>query len=192
MLEAHSLGCVRSGRRLFSGLTLRLAAGGLLLVRGPNGSGKTTLLRMLAGLAPASEGDLRREGAGGVLWIGHRPGVTADLTARENLAFTCALEGGDPVGIPEALAAVGLDDFAEVPAGRLSEGQRRRVALARLQASRRLLWFLDEPLTALDEKSVAWVEGRIQAHRARGGAVAMATHRALATAQDAQFVDLPG
>lgn len=178
MLEARQLGCRRGGRVVFEGLSFALAAGQVVQVRGANGSGKTSLLRMLAGLAPVEMGSLHwADGPQPVLWVGHRTAVSGDLTAAENLAHLAALEGDNAQAARPALAAVGLERFAEVRAARLSEGQVRRVALARLAFSRRRLWLLDEPYTSLDEASVRWFEAQLERQAERGGAVVMATHR---------------
>ena len=178
MLEARGLGCRRDGRSLFENLSFQVKAGQLWLVRGANGSGKTSLLRILAGLSPAEQGELVWQGEREpVLWVGHRVAVSAGLTARENLEFMAALEGDEAGASAEALEAVGLGAFSETRAGRLSEGQARRVALARLAFSTRRLWLLDEPLTSLDEASVNWFETQVHRQLDRGGAVVMATHR---------------
>ena len=180
MLEARGLGCVRGGRALFEGLSFAVEAGQLWLVRGANGCGKTSLLRILAGLSPVEEGELIWSGERPpALWIGHRVAVSADLTARENLEFMAALEGDDAGAAAMALEAVGLGGFEDARAGRLSEGQVRRVALARLASSARRLWLLDEPLTSLDEAATHWLEGQLLRQLERGGSVVMATHREL-------------
>ena len=180
MLEARGLGCARGGRLLFENLSFAVEAGQLWLIRGANGSGKTSLLRILAGLSPAEEGELvwskEREP---VLWVGHRVAVSAGLTARENLEFMAALESDAAGAADTALEAVGLGGFSEMRAGRLSEGQVRRIALARLASSTRRLWLLDEPLTSLDETSTRWFEAQLLRQLERGGAVVMATHREL-------------
>lgn len=178
MLEARRLGCRRDGRSLFENLSFKVEAGQLWLVRGANGSGKTSLLRILAGLSPAEQGELVWQGEREpVLWVGHRVAVSTGLTARENLEFMAALEGDEARAPVAALEAVGLAAFSETRAGRLSEGQARRVALARLALSTRRLWLLDEPLTSLDETSVNWFETQVHRQLDRGGAVVMATHR---------------
>jgi len=178
VLEARGLGCRRDGRSLFENLSFKVEAGQLWLVRGANGSGKTSLLRILAGLSPAEQGELVWRGEREpVLWVGHRVAVSAGLTARENLEFMAALEGDEAGTSAAALEAVGLGAFSETRAGRLSEGQARRVALARLAFSTRRLWLLDEPLTSLDETSVNWFETQVHRQLDRGGAVVMATHR---------------
>ena len=178
MLEARGLGCRRDGRSLFENLSFKIEAGQLWLVRGANGSGKTSLLRILADLSPAEQGELVWQGEREpVLWVGHRVAISAGLTARENLEFMATLEGDEAGASAEALEAVGLGAFSETRAGRLSEGQARRVALARLAFSTRRLWLLDEPLTSLDEASVGWFEAQVHRQLDRGGAVVMATHR---------------
>ncbi len=178
MLEARGLSCRRDGRILFEDLAFTIEAGQLWLVRGANGSGKTSLLRILAGLSPAEQGELVWHGEREpVLWAGHRVAVSANLTARENLEFMATLEGDEAAASAAALEAVGLGAFSETRAGHLSEGQARRVALARLAFSRRRLWLLDEPLTSLDAVSVDWFEAQVNRQLDRGGAVVMATHR---------------
>lgn len=180
MLEARELSCVRGGRQLFENLSFGVEAGQLWLIRGANGSGKTSLLRILAGLSSAEEGELVWSGEREpVLWVGHRAAVSASLTARENLEFMAALEGEDAGTVDTVLEAVGLGGFSEMRAGRLSEGQVRRIALARLASSTRRLWLLDEPLTSLDEASTRWFEAQLLRQLERGGAVVMATHREL-------------
>ena len=178
MLEARELGCRRDGRSLFENLSFKVETGQLWLVRGANGSGKTSLLRILAGLSSAEQGELVwQEEREPVLWVGHRVAVSAGLTAHENLEFMATLEGDEAGASTAALEAVGLGAFSETRAGRLSEGQARRVALARLAFSTRRLWLLDEPLTSLDETSVNWFETQVHRQLDRGGAVVMATHR---------------
>ncbi len=160
-LEIRSLACVRGDRLLFRDLNLALSAGAVVQVTGPNGCGKTSLLRIVCGLALAEAGEVlwraeptrrserfRRECA----YVGHLDGLKADLTARENLAFHVRLTGADPGAVGAALERLGLADCADVPAGHLSAGQRRRAALARLTLAARRLWLLDEPLTALDRR----------------------------------------
>ena len=191
MLEARGLGCARGGRLLFENLSFAVEAGQLWLIRGANGSGKTSLLRILAGLSPAEEGELAwSEEREPVLWVGHRVAVSASLTARENLEFMAAMEGDDAGAADTALEAVGLGGFSEARAGRLSEGQIRRIALARLASSTRRLWLLDEPLTSLDETSTRWFEAQLHRQLERGGAVVMATHRELPDSLQGQTLQL--
>lgn len=189
MLEAVDLACERGSRRLFSGLSFTLAAGELLLVTGPNGAGKTSLLRILCGLTPPSGGEVRWQGKtiaglgeefrGQLFYLGHHNGVKDELTARENLLISCRL-AGEPLTEDAAratLAHMGLAGREDLPARLLSQGQRRRVALARLLITRAPLWILDEPLTALDARAVALIQGRLAAHLAAGGLVVLTTHQ---------------
>jgi heme exporter protein A len=147
---------------------------GLTLVRGPNGSGKTTLLRALAGLVPLARGD--RGIAGDALYIGHRPMLLRGLTARENLEFFVRFRGGDTRAIDAALRAWGIGEDMDRPVERLSAGERRRAALARVETERVPLLLLDEPFADLDDAGVNRLRQTIARARDDGRSVVVATH----------------
>ena len=190
MLELHGVECVRGGRVLFSGLSAALPGGHLLRVQGANGAGKTSLLRMICGLLAPARGELlwngqplgklREEFGRQLTYVGHAAALKDDLSARENLLAASALAGDAP-GAGEAgaaLAAAGLAGRADVPARLLSQGQRRRVALARLAlASPASLWVLDEPFNALDSAATQWLLGLVGTQLASGGSVVLTSHQ---------------
>lgn len=190
ILEVCGLTCERGERTLFQGLTFSVESGTLVRIAGSNGTGKTTLLRLMTGLMRPVEGEVRWRGepvikAAQDFWrelcyIGHRNGVKDDLSVLENVLINTKV-ASLTVSENEALDAldqVGLTDFVDVPAGQLSQGQRRRVALARLWLSRSVkLWVLDEPFTALDVKGVARLASLIGEHVKEGGIVMLVTHQ---------------
>jgi len=170
-------------RLLFAELELLLQPGELLWVQGANGSGKTSLLRLICGLAQPWAG--RVEGVehakGGLLYIGHLPGLKGSLSALENLQAAAALEGRpcDGAQARTALAAWGLAEQVDLRVDQLSQGQARRVALARLLLPEPpRLWVLDEPFAALDEASVRQLAQRLEAHAELGGTVVFTSHLA--------------
>lgn len=174
LLALKEVVCVRGGRRLFDRVSLALDAGECVEVRGANGSGKSTLLRAVAGLFPNYLGVVE---AAPCSYLGHKNAVTALLSPLDNLRIYEGRRAGSAI---DALAQVGLGDALRQPCGRLSEGQRRRVALARLLLGGQPLWLLDEPLTALDDAGRALVQRLAAEHCAGGGGVLCATHQALA------------
>lgn len=189
MLEATGLQCVRGERTLFSGLHVTLRGGELLRIAGANGSGKTSLLRILCGLLAPAQGSVRWEGKdirrlreafwSQLVYVGHANAIKDDLTAAENLAIACALHGQrtSAGALRAALERLGVAVNEGDPTSVLSQGQRRRVALARLALSPQApLWVLDEPFTALDAGAAAIVRELIAEHVARGATVAYTTH----------------
>jgi heme exporter protein A len=193
VLEGSDLECERGGRVLFSRLSLAVRRGDVVRIAGENGRGKTSLLRILCGLLVPSAGAVRWQGqpvAGlkeeffrDLVFLGHAPAVKDELTAAENLSIACRL-AGRASAVPEiekALRHFGVP--ADALVGRLSQGQRRRAALARLLLSEAVpLWLLDEPLAALDANAAALVESLVGAHAARGGLVVFTTHQATSIA----------
>ena len=189
LLQARGLCFARNEEPVFGPLDFELGPGEALLVLGGNGAGKTTLLRVLAGLLDASAGEVSMSGrtvdrghlARGSAYLGHLPGHKAELGALENLAFHRALRGdGTAVDLAQALAAVGLAGYEDTPARRLSAGQNKRLALARLGLQSAPLWLLDEPYANLDLDGIALVNRLIQEHLATGGAALLTTHGAYA------------
>jgi len=187
LLECRGLSFSRNEERIFGPLDFSLVEGEALLVLGGNGTGKTTLLRVLAGLLAASDGDVRFEQravdqghlARGCAFLGHLPGHKGDLSAIENLRFTAAMQDS-PIPPEQALAEVGLAGFEDNLARRLSAGQNKRLALARLILSPARLWLLDEPYANLDLDGIALVNRLITKHVSGNGAVLLTTHGAYA------------
>ena len=195
MLEAISLSCMRGERSLFDNIGFSIAEGQLLRVAGANGSGKTSLLRILCGLLTPSNGEVRWNGRPIVAareeyhrelaYIGHLNGLKDDMTPHENLAVAARLMGeSSQLDVRlKALDGFGVAHCADLPVRHLSQGQRRRVALARLALpGGARIWILDEPFTALDTNAVAVLERLIAAHVAGGGIVVLTTHVEVAIA----------
>ncbi len=187
-LEARKLTCVRGGRSLFSSLSFKVESGHALILRGPNASGKTSLLRIIAGFLTPDEGHLRWAGVkgkaalstlqGNIHLIGHLTALKPVLSVAENVAIWAALHGSNGQ-TAEALHAMGLAELAELPVHFLSEGQKRRTALARLIAFQKPIWLLDEPLAGLDAASTDRLIKAITGHLSNGGIAVIATHQLL-------------
>ncbi|KML67975.1 cytochrome c biogenesis heme-transporting ATPase CcmA [Pectobacterium peruviense] len=187
MLEARDVVCIRDEHVLFSALSFTASPGEMVQIAGANGVGKTSLLRMLSGLATPESGEICWQGQRinrirehfnqQLLWLGHQPGIKSVLTGEENLRFFYPQLHQDAHW--QALAAVGLAGYEDVPVARLSAGQQRRVALARLWLTDVPLWILDEPLTALDVAGVEMLTQRMEHHIAHDGIIILTTHQPL-------------
>ena len=192
MLEVSNLSCSRGDHRLFSGLNLALLPGQIMQVQGENGKGKTSLLRTLCGFLLPDEGqitwcgsDVRKlaeEYFANLLYLGHHNAIKDELSGLENLLISAGLAGIvlDEKSALAALRRMGLKGRERLPTKVLSQGQRRRVALARLLVGNAKLWVLDEPLTALDVGAVALIQELMGEHLANQGMVIFTTHQPLA------------
>lgn len=188
-LEVKKLQCIRGDRELFTNLSFSIEASQLMMLEGRNGSGKTTLLRALCGLYMADQGEIlwdnksikkqdeayRRE----LLYLGHLNAIKPDLSVLENLRINSLLAGENATDdeLMGALDTIGLYAFEDFPSSQLSQGQKRRVALARLLVSKAKLWILDEPFVALDVAAVELLQSIIAKHVDNGGMVILTTHQ---------------
>ena len=188
MLRVEQLCCARGPRELFRDLSFAAAAGEMVVVTGPNGSGKTTLLRVLAGLTLPVSGsirwnDARTDAAASRAYLGHTAGWKESLSVTENLRLAWQLDAeaaaDDDGTVAEALDRVGLSHQCNLLVARLSQGQKKRLHLARFSRSTRPLWLLDEPGAALDEQGLHILTEVVATHLRRGGVAAIATHQPL-------------
>ena len=184
MLNVDNLSCSRGPRQLFAGLSFTAAPGEWIRVVGPNGSGKTTLLRALAGLTRPEAGRIDWTGdaplAESRAYVGHAPGWKDTLTVTENLRLAWSLDGTSAAdearALAQALAKAGLERQRNLTVARLSQGQKKRLHLARLARSTRPLWLLDEPTAALDDAGARLFADLVSDHLAGGGIAVIATH----------------
>jgi heme exporter protein A len=188
-LRGEELGCDRADNPVFRGVTFRLNPGDALVLRGDNGAGKTSLLRLVAGLLPLAEGvlQIKSEGAdwqdgpasGHIAWQGHEDAHKHALSVSENLAFWARIHNRK-INIENTLERVGIAELLSFQVGRLSAGQKRRLALARLLVQNQPLWLMDEPTAALDANAAALCEDLVSDHLKVGGIALIATHSAFA------------
>jgi heme exporter protein A len=205
LLRAAGLACVRGERRLFSDVSFALPAGTLVQVSGPNGSGKTSLLRIICGLLAPATGEVSWNGRpirelgenyhASLAYVGHLNAVKDELDAKENLAMAAQLAGlpANAHAIADALGEFGLAGSEHLPCKLLSQGQKRRAALARLVlCGDRTLWVLDEPFAALDAVGFGRTRSLIEGHLARGGVAVLSTHQEVGLpATSVQRIELP-
>lgn len=194
LLEAQGIQIWRGEHLIVDNVDVSVSAKSIVQIQGSNGSGKTTLLRALVGLAEIDEGEIFWQGSpvsrvrddlySALLYLGHKPGITAGLTPYENLIALCPELAGSEFSeeqireqVLEVLSDLGIGDRIDLPSVALSAGQQRRVSLARLKLQRSSLWVLDEPLTSLDAQGQRWVKQRIEQHVSNGGAVVFTTHQ---------------
>jgi len=184
MLICENIECVRGDTTIFRELGFCLQEESLLLLKGPNGAGKSSLLKILAGLMPASKGQVlwhdkpitgNSDYLRDLMYIGHKSGVKLDCTVRENLEFWAKLYDTEML-VRAAMQFFDLTGFADTYAGELSAGWQRRVALARLIVAPCKLWLLDEPTNFLDDDAVILTASLIEARVKQGGIVVIASH----------------
>lgn len=189
-LQIEGLSIRRGERTLFRNLAIRLEAGAALALTGANGSGKTSLLRAIAGLLPPAAGEIRFEGPADrdaarhddLHLLGHADGLKGGQTAGEELRFQAAWLGGGERFVDDAIARLALEPLLDLEVRRLSAGQRRRLALARLITAPRSLWLLDEPMAPLDTARRALLADMMTEHLATGGLIIAAVHDPLPVA----------
>lgn len=191
VLEVQHLALSRGGRKLLSAINFSLKPGSWLHVKGDNGSGKTSLLRVISCLAPADAGEIfwqgqktvadKEEFLRNIHFLGHKLALKEELSPLENLLANCCVMGSphSKDELVQALHLMGLKGREHTPLAHLSQGQKRRVALAGLRLSNALLWILDEPLVALDTPGVTLLLSLMNEHLKRGGAIILTSHQAL-------------
>ena len=181
VLKATGLYCERDQRVLFDNLDFDVSTGEIIQVEGPNGAGKSTLLKIICGIYDDFEGDVAWEIDDAPLYLGHRPGVTDTLSVAENLRWLAGLhdQSLSNTDLDQMLGAVGLTGYEDVPASNLSEGQRKRVSLARYYGFTNRVWVMDEPFSAIDVAGVASIEALLTSHAEAGGAVVLTSHQRL-------------
>jgi heme exporter protein A len=181
VLSVSNLQCERDQRVLFEDLEFTASEGDIIQVEGPNGAGKSTLLKILCGIYEEFEGEVEWDLKDYPLYLGHRPGINDYLSVAENLTWLATLheQSLDQTRIASILDKVDLRGCADVPGSNLSEGQRKRVSLARFYAFNNRVWVLDEPFSAIDVSGIESFEQLIQSHADGGGMVLLTSHQPL-------------
>lgn len=200
MLSLESLSAEREERLLFSNVSATLSSGEGMHVVGKNGSGKTTLLRIICGLTAPVSGQIKWDGQNvsehrenffsNLLYLGHKNANKTELSCYENLRLTMGLENESDESLSQALHEVGLGMMAHLPARFLSQGQQRRLSMARLILSKAKLWVLDEPYVALDYKAIEWLDQLLEKHLANNGMLILTSHQALSLSGTVVELDL--
>ena len=179
-MAARNLALVRGDRTIVKDLSFEIQPGEALHITGRNGAGKTSLLEVLAGLRHPESGELSgAPQAGGMHYLGVRNALAPMLTPLQNLEFWCRLNSVDCSGVIDAMKVFAVASLRHRPCRALSNGQRRRVALARLLLAPRAWWLLDEPLNGLDHAGAELVVHFLNSHLRSGGSAAIASHQPL-------------
>lgn len=185
-LRVEALTLVRGSRLLFEDLSFNAPSGGYVELRGPNGVGKTSLLRAIGGFLRPRAGKITfehvEEPAEAIHYVGHLNGLKGQASVRAHVRYWAGLLGGSAILVDEVLEDVGLTRQADLPARVLSQGQGRRLALARMLIAPRPIWLLDEPAAALDSEARAMLGKLVEKHCAEGGLALAAVHEALGPA----------
>lgn len=192
MLLARGLSCERSRRQLFSALDVELGPGQLLQVRGRNGSGKTTLLRILMGFFTDFEGEIEWDLESPPLFLGHSPGVNPRMTVVENIRWLCLMQDTEVTDgeIDRVLVVLGLEGYQDSFCSGLSEGQRKRVNLARFFLCDNPCWIMDEPFSSIDAAGFDHLQERMQSHLQAGGGILLTSHQTLTLESEIRMLDL--
>ena len=198
MFSVSNLSCSRGDKRLFSGVSFALQPGQWLHLEGDNGVGKTSLLRLACGLSALEQGEIQWQGQpvsqnsdefrANLAYLGHQLALKEDLTPLENLRADAAIAGRalSLADAKSALVQLGLKGREHLPVRVLSQGQKRRTALARLWVSSAKLWILDEPFVALDNAAQNVLSGVINSHLSKQGMVLLTSHQAVSLAGQGQ------
>ena len=179
VLIVEDLSCKRGNKIIFKNISFKVCKGQILFVKGKNGSGKTTLLRSLLGILP-SQGKLQwSKDSGKLSYFGHKNAIKENETVLQNLLFWASFYKIDYLNCNEVLNTYGLQDYSNVPAGWLSSGQLKRLALSRVSLTKREVVILDEPLNHLDSIAEKILAQFLSNHLESGGIAIVATHKTI-------------